>query len=490
MLTPDELAAIPFFAALSPVALADVGRAAADIRLNAGEYAVYEGETAGSLRRARGIIEVIKLVDGIERKIGTRLPGKIFGEVPLVFGTPVSGRLPSRRADASAETGARGPITPSRPLRPSLRGRWTNRLASVSADCRRLRRSRPALGSSCSETVGMAPASTFAVFLSATRSPSPGSRRTTPISPTIGPGRRRRRANARRCGSPDGATLIRPEPREFAGRLGLQTSSALQGLRHGHHWRRTGGSRRRRLRGLGGLAHHRGRAGGAGRSGGDLVADRELSRLSERRSRASELASRALRTGQAPGRRNSRRAQDCPHRSSCPPHRPRRRARSLQRAHRHHRVGRELAPPGRSTASTGCSARAYSTVRREAKRAIAQGLDVHLIGAGNSAGQAAIFFANHARTVTLIVRGQVARKEHVALSHRPDPHQIQHPGRATVRGQGRLRRHPPDGDRHPRPQQRTMSVAKIPADCSSSSALTRRPAGCRPRSRATRAATS
>jgi thioredoxin reductase (NADPH) len=34
-----------------------------------------------------------------------------------------------------------------------------------------------------------------------------------------------------------------------------------------------------------------------------------------------------------------------------------------------------------------------------------QGLDVHLIGAGNSAGQAAIFFANHARRVTLLVRG-------------------------------------------------------------------------------------
>ena len=41
MLTPDELAAIPFFAALSPVALADIGRVAADIRLDAGEYAVY-----------------------------------------------------------------------------------------------------------------------------------------------------------------------------------------------------------------------------------------------------------------------------------------------------------------------------------------------------------------------------------------------------------------------------------------------------------------
>lgn len=34
-----------------------------------------------------------------------------------------------------------------------------------------------------------------------------------------------------------------------------------------------------------------------------------------------------------------------------------------------------------------------------------QGLDIHLIGAGNSAGQAAMYFANHARKVTLLVRG-------------------------------------------------------------------------------------
>ena len=39
-----------------------------------------------------------------------------------------------------------------------------------------------------------------------------------------------------------------------------------------------------------------------------------------------------------------------------------------------------------------------------------QGLDVHLIGAGNSAGQAALFFANHARTVTLVVRGNALDK--------------------------------------------------------------------------------
>jgi len=43
-----------------------------------------------------------------------------------------------------------------------------------------------------------------------------------------------------------------------------------------------------------------------------------------------------------------------------------------------------------------------------------QGLDIHLIGAGNSAGQAALYFANHARTVTLLVRGDDLEK---SMSH-------------------------------------------------------------------------
>ena len=44
MLTPDELAAIPLFSTLSPLALAEVARVAADIHLNTGDYLVYEGD--------------------------------------------------------------------------------------------------------------------------------------------------------------------------------------------------------------------------------------------------------------------------------------------------------------------------------------------------------------------------------------------------------------------------------------------------------------
>jgi thioredoxin reductase (NADPH) len=50
----------------------------------------------------------------------------------------------------------------------------------------------------------------------------------------------------------------------------------------------------------------------------------------------------------------------------------------------------------------------YGAARSEASAT--HGLDVHLIGAGNSAGQAALYFANHARTVTLVVRGDSLEK--------------------------------------------------------------------------------
>jgi thioredoxin reductase (NADPH) len=50
----------------------------------------------------------------------------------------------------------------------------------------------------------------------------------------------------------------------------------------------------------------------------------------------------------------------------------------------------------------------YGASRSEAS--VAHGRDIHLIGAGNSAGQAALHFANHARTVTLVVRGDALEK--------------------------------------------------------------------------------
>jgi thioredoxin reductase (NADPH) len=50
----------------------------------------------------------------------------------------------------------------------------------------------------------------------------------------------------------------------------------------------------------------------------------------------------------------------------------------------------------------------YGAARSEA--ANTHGLDVHIVGAGNSAGQAAMFFANYARSVTILCRGATLSK--------------------------------------------------------------------------------
>ncbi len=50
----------------------------------------------------------------------------------------------------------------------------------------------------------------------------------------------------------------------------------------------------------------------------------------------------------------------------------------------------------------------YGAARSEARTI--QGKDVHVVGGGNSAGQAALSFADHARSVTLLVRGDSLEK--------------------------------------------------------------------------------
>ena len=53
---------------------------AADIRLVVGDYAVHQGDERGLFAVLEGRIEPVKHVDGIERVVGVRLPGEVFGE--------------------------------------------------------------------------------------------------------------------------------------------------------------------------------------------------------------------------------------------------------------------------------------------------------------------------------------------------------------------------------------------------------------------------
>src|SRR6478672_5834459 len=91
MLTVEDVAAIPLFSSLPSPELERLARTSADLRLGPGEFAVPEGGERALFAVLAGKIEVVKTIDGIERRLGWRLPGTIFGEVPMALGTPFPG---------------------------------------------------------------------------------------------------------------------------------------------------------------------------------------------------------------------------------------------------------------------------------------------------------------------------------------------------------------------------------------------------------------
>ena len=100
MVTPDEVGRVPLFAELDQAHHAQLSRVAADISLAAGEYAAPQGSEAALFAVLDGRIEPVQRADGVERVVGVRHPGDIFGEVPITLGTvfPVGFRaaVPSR----------------------------------------------------------------------------------------------------------------------------------------------------------------------------------------------------------------------------------------------------------------------------------------------------------------------------------------------------------------------------------------------------------
>ena len=98
MVTADEIRAIGIFACLDEGACERLARVAADVSLVPGEYAAEEGAPRALFAVLDGRIEATRNVDGIDRVLGERLPGDIFGEVPISLGTvfPVGFRAAER----------------------------------------------------------------------------------------------------------------------------------------------------------------------------------------------------------------------------------------------------------------------------------------------------------------------------------------------------------------------------------------------------------
>jgi CRP-like cAMP-binding protein len=108
MVTAEEIGAVAVFAALGATERGRLSRTAADISLVPGEYAAHEGDERAIFAVLAGRIEAVKTVDGVERVLGERQPGDIFGEVPIVLGTvfPVGFRARYPQTGAAARSAA------------------------------------------------------------------------------------------------------------------------------------------------------------------------------------------------------------------------------------------------------------------------------------------------------------------------------------------------------------------------------------------------
>jgi thioredoxin reductase (NADPH) len=87
MITAEEIGTVAAFAALDADGCERLAHVAADVSLVAGEYAANEGDERALFAVLSGRIEAVKLVDGIDRVLGSRAPGDLFGEVPITLGT-------------------------------------------------------------------------------------------------------------------------------------------------------------------------------------------------------------------------------------------------------------------------------------------------------------------------------------------------------------------------------------------------------------------
>ena len=411
MLTVDDVRAVPLFSSLAEPELERLARTSADLHLDTGEFAAHQGAEERALFAVlSGKMEVIRLFDGVERTLGYRVVGTIFGELPVALGTPLYG---SYRASE-----------PSRVMRVGIQEYYAVASTSPDISLKVAAKARERIGGMQGIEAEAPPPRVVMIghrwdeTCAALRHFLARNQITydwvTPDAPDL---------ETRWQGTPppgdecpvlqltDGTLLTRPATRELARLLGLQTSSS----RDEYDTVIIGG-------GPAGLA-----AAVYGASEGlrTLVVEREApggqagtsSRIENYLGFPSgvsgdELASRALKQARRLGAEIVvTRAVD-----GIDPE-TRRIFLDGGDALQTRTVVLATGVTWRRLTIEGCDRLIgkgiyYGAARSEASGT--HGLDVHLIGAGNSAGQAALYFANHARSVTLVVRGDSLEK---SMSH-------------------------------------------------------------------------
>jgi thioredoxin reductase (NADPH) len=406
MVSADEIGAVELFASLGAVARERIADAAADIRVSPGEFAIHAGDERALYVMLEGRLETVKHEDGIERIVGGRAAGDLIGEVPIVLGTafPFGFRAveESRLIRVDAQTYHQ--VAAAEPRLAVALGEIAQRriggLQGITADQPPPR--ALVLGERWDESC-----SRIRRFLDRNQVTH---RWITPDAPDA--------ADAWGRALPDAQdlpivrvlgerTIMRPEPRRLAELLGLSTepaaaeydtliigagpaglAAAVYGASEGL---RTIVVEREAPGGQAGsssrIENYLGFSSGV--SGGEL-ASRAL--LQARRLGAEILVTRSITRIDAVRRQVYLDGGDV-----IP-------ARTIVLA---------CGVTWRRLSIAGCDRLvgrgvSYGAARSEA--ANTHGLDVHIVGAGNSAGQAALFFATHARSVTILCRSHALEK--------------------------------------------------------------------------------
>ncbi|HEY1415868.1 MAG TPA: FAD-dependent oxidoreductase [Caulobacteraceae bacterium] len=407
MLTTEEVAAIPIFESLPADVVRRLAERAGDIRLAAGECAVSEGGERALFAVISGRLEVVKLFDGIERRLGLRNPGTVFGEVPLALSSPFPAGYralePSRIMQVDLDEYYRL-CAASKEFAEKIGALARERLGglqSISAEQPKPRATLVGRADDCAGLVHFLTRNQISFERLDPDSPDLASH--WPDAPAIDG-----KAAVRFA---DGEVLIAPGPRALADRLGLQTRPRLDeydvaiigagpaGLAAAVY----GASE-----GLRTIVIEReapgGQAGTSSRIENYLGFPNGVS--------GDELASRALQQARRLGAEILVTRQ-----VACVD----------PAAHEVTLDGGEVVKARALVLTTGVSWRRmqtegvdaligrgvfYGAARSEASAA--SGLDICLIGAGNSSGQAALTLANHARQVTVLCR---ADKLENGMSH-------------------------------------------------------------------------
>ena len=485
MLTADEIAAIPIFESLTEPQRDRLARIAADLRPNAGEFVIHTGDERALYAVLEGGLETVALVDGIERIVGGRQAGDLIGEVPISLGTTFPFSFRATEASrvmriSAADYHAVVAVSPEVGVKLGEMARdRIGGLQGITADQPPPRAIivGPRWDPACSQ---------LRRFLDRNQVTFRWITSDTPDAEELWGGPLPPDDDCPVIRVVNGKTVVKPRMSRVAELLGLSTEPALAeydtvivgagpaGLAAAVYGASEG------LRTI--VVEREAPGGQAGTSSrienylgfpsgvsGDELAMRALQQA--RRLGAEILVTRSVERIDVMSRQVHLNGGDVL------------RARTIILASgvtwRHLPIEGFDRLVGKGIF--------YGAARSEASNA--HGLDVQIVGAGNSAGQAALFFANHARSVTILYRGGDLGKNMSQylidqLDTRPNIGVRLNTEVVAVYGDTEL-----TAIDVVRLVDRGDANASTRAACSSSSAPTPRPAGCRKRSRSTSAAT-